>query len=318
MDITKMLFECGIVPVIKIDDAADAVPLCNALTKGGVYTAEITFRTNAAAQAIKNVADNCKDVCVGAGTVLTVDLAKQALEAGAKYIITPGFNRPVVEFCLKENVAVFPGVSCPTDIETALSYGLSVVKFFPAEANGGLKALKAMAAPYGMLKFMPTGGIDVTNLQDYLSFDKIVACGGSWFVKEDLIKSKNWDEITKLTKAAVNKMHGFEFTHMAINANDEQDAKGIAALFGNAFGFNISEKSASVFANPQIEIMYGKGPGECGHIAIKTINVARAIAYFNRMGIEMDMDSVKEKNGVPNFVYFKNSFGPFKVHLLQA
>ncbi len=317
-NITTLLKNCGIVPVIKLEDAADAVPLCQALLEGGVYTAEITFRTAAAAQAIKNVSETLKDVCVGAGTVLTVDLAKQAMEAGAQYIITPGFNKNVVEFCLKNNIPVYPGVSSPTDIETALSYNLEVVKFFPAEANGGIKALKAMAAPYSMLKFMPTGGIEPSNLQDYLSFDKVVACGGSWMVKEDLIKAKNFAEITRLTAAAVQKMHGFEFFHMGINTSGKDEAKALAEKFAKLFGFAFRETSASYFAGKEIEIMNTKGFGDCGHIGIRTINAGRAIAYFERLGFEMDYSTLRGTVENPSFIYFKDSFGPFAVHLIQA
>ena len=316
-DPSKTIFNCGVIPVIKLDDAADAVPLCKALSDGGIHVAEITFRTNAAEQSIKNVSEQMSDICVGAGTVTSVELAKKAISAGAKFIISPGFNPKVVEYCLENDVPIFPGISSPSDIENALNYGLTTLKFFPAEANGGLKALKAMAAPYSMINFMPTGGIDASNLLDYLKFDKIIACGGSWMVKEDLVKAKNFEEITKLTKAAVSKMHNFHFAHMAINAGEKAKATAIADMFANIFDFSKRETSVGYFASEYIEIMNTEGLGEKGHIGVRTTNVERAIAYFERLGIELDYETARWSGGKRTFIYLKEPFGGFAVHIVE-
>lgn len=191
-----------LVPVIALQDAAHAAPLAEALITGGLPVAEVTFRTAAAAESIKIMAQN-KDLLVGAGTVLKVDQVKQAVDNGATYIISPGFNPKVVGYCVENGIAVTPGISNPTDIEMALDHGLTTVKFFPAEAMGGLKTLKAIAAPYGMMKFIPTGGITEKNLLDYLAFPKVIACGGSWMVPTDKIAEGKFDEVTALITSAV-------------------------------------------------------------------------------------------------------------------
>ena len=202
-DILLKIGELKIVPVVAIQDAKDAKPLGDALLAGGLACAEITFRTAAAQDAIKIMSAN-KDALVGAGTVLKVDQVKAAVDAGAQFIVSPGFNPQVVGYCVENNIPITPGSSNPTDIEMALDFGLEVVKFFPAEAFGGIKTLKAISAPYGMMRFIPTGGIDANNLLDYLSFSKVLACGGSWMVKSDFISNGDFDKITKLTSEAVN------------------------------------------------------------------------------------------------------------------
>ena len=202
-DILLKIGELKIVPVVAIQDAKDAKPLGDALLAGGLACAEITFRTAAAQDAIKIMSAN-KDALVGAGTVLKVDQVKAAVDAGAQFIVSPGFNPQVVGYCVENNIPITPGISNPTDIEMALDFGLEVVKFFPAEAFGGIKTLKAISAPYGMMRFIPTGGIDANNLLDYLSFSKVLACGGSWMVKSDFISNGDFDKITKLTSEAVN------------------------------------------------------------------------------------------------------------------
>jgi len=195
--------QIGIVPVVAIEDAARAVALGVALLAGGLPVAEITFRTAAAAAAIRAISDACPDVLVGAGTVLTVTQAEQAAAAGAKFIVTPGFDTAVVEWCLAHNMPITPGVMTPTDINQALAKGLSTLKFFPAEAAGGVKTLKAIAAPYGGVKFVPTGGISAANLADYLRLTAVHACGGSWMVEKSLIAAGDFGAITRLSQEAI-------------------------------------------------------------------------------------------------------------------
>jgi 2-dehydro-3-deoxyphosphogluconate aldolase/(4S)-4-hydroxy-2-oxoglutarate aldolase len=195
--------QIGIVPVVAIEDAAKAVALGVALLAGGLPVAEITFRTAAAAAAIRAISDACPDVLVGAGTVLTVTQAEQAAAAGAKFIVTPGFDTAVVEWCLAHNMPITPGVMTPTDINQALAKGLSTLKFFPAEAAGGVKTLKAIAAPYGGVKFVPTGGISAANLADYLRLTAVHACGGSWMVEKSLIAAGDFGAITRLSQEAI-------------------------------------------------------------------------------------------------------------------
>jgi 2-dehydro-3-deoxyphosphogluconate aldolase/(4S)-4-hydroxy-2-oxoglutarate aldolase len=198
------LGDLGLVPVVKIDRAEDAVELGRALLAGGLPCAEITFRTEAAEEAIRLITANLPDVIVGAGTVLSVDQANRAVSAGAKFIVSPGFNQKVVDWCLENGVPVTPGVLTPTEIEMALDRGLNILKFFPAEAMGGIATLKAIGAPYGEVKFVPTGGINQNNIADYLAQRNVHCCGGSWLVKAGLISAGNFEEITRLTREAVS------------------------------------------------------------------------------------------------------------------
>ena len=193
----------GVIPVVVLENAEDAKPLAEALVKGGLPVAEVTFRTAAAKESIRIMSENYPEMLVGAGTVLSVSQVDEAMEAGAKFIVTPGFDEEVVDYCLSKDIPVFPGVITPTEVTMAVKKGLKVVKFFPASQFGGLKTIKALSAPFGMVKFMPTGGIDASNLSEYLSSDKIVACGGSWMVKGDLIKAHEFDKIRELTAEAV-------------------------------------------------------------------------------------------------------------------
>ena len=192
----------GIIPVVVLDDAKDAEPLGRALMEGGLPCAEVTFRTAAAEEAIRIMSEKFPDMLVGAGTVLTTEQVDRAVAAGAKFIVSPGINPKVVEYCVKKNIPITPGTCNPSNVETALEFGLEVVKFFPAEQAGGLNYIKAIAAPYTGVKFMPTGGINATNVREYLKYNRIIACGGSWMVKGDLIKAGEFEKIKELTAEA--------------------------------------------------------------------------------------------------------------------
>lgn len=192
-----------IVPVVKLDRVEDALPLGEALCKGGLPVAEVTFRTDAAEESIRIMKKEFPDMLVGAGTVINVEQAKRALDAGATFLVSPGFSAKVTEYAVDNKIPVFPGTCTPTEVMMAMEYGLPVVKFFPAKQYGGLDTIKALAAPFPTMKFMPTGGVSAANIQDFLAFDKIIACGGSWMVKDSFIKEGNFAEIVRLTKEAV-------------------------------------------------------------------------------------------------------------------
>ena len=215
----------GIIPVIALNDANDAEPLAKALIEGGLPCAEVTFRTDAAEESIRIMASKFPEMLVGAGTVLTTEQVDRAVNAGAKFIVSPGFDPEIVKYCVEKNIPITPGCANPSDVEQAIELGLDVVKFFPAEANGGLPVIKAMSAPYNKMKFMPTGGISAKNITSYLDFKKIIACGGSWMVNGDMVKAKDWAGITKLTKEAVATMLGFTIKHVGINNQSESDAQ---------------------------------------------------------------------------------------------
>ena len=201
--VTEKISTLGVVPVVVLEDAKDAAPLAKALVEGGLPCAEVTFRTDAAEESIKIMTSEYPDMFVGAGTVLTIEQVDRAVAAGAKFIVSPGFDPEIVDYCLSKEIPVFPGCIPPSEVAQAVKRGLKVVKFFPAEQFGGVATIKAMAAPYVGLKFMPTGGVSAKNLESYLSCDKIVACGGSWMVKGDLVKAGKFDEIKAMTEEAV-------------------------------------------------------------------------------------------------------------------
>lgn len=202
--VLEQIQKIGIVPVIKLDDAAHAVPLARALCAGGLPVAEVTFRTSAAAEAIAHIAAEVPEMLVGAGTILTEQQVDEAVAAGAKFIVSPGTNPAVVRRCQEKGIPVTPGVVTPTEIEAALALGLDVLKFFPAEPSGGLAMIKALTAPYTGIRFMPTGGISAANVAEYLAYDKILACGGSWMVKDSLIKEGRYDQITAMAREAAD------------------------------------------------------------------------------------------------------------------
>ena len=203
MDMMKQIEKMGIVPVVVIEDAKQALPLAEALCAGGLPCAEVTFRTAAARDAIREMKKK-ENMLVGAGTVLTTDQVDEAVDAGAEFIVSPGFNRKVVRHCREKGIPVIPGVCTPTEVEMALEEGLEVVKFFPAEAAGGIAMIKAMSAPYGSVRFMPTGGITMENLADYLSCNKVIACGGNFMVNKKLIAENQFEKIEELTREAVS------------------------------------------------------------------------------------------------------------------
>lgn len=201
--LNEKIAEFGVVPVVVLNDEKDAKPLADALVEGGLPCAEVTFRTEAAEESIRIMTEAYPDMLVGAGTILTTEQVDRAVAAGAKFIVSPGFDPEIVDYCLSIVIPVFPGCVTPSEVAQAVKRGLKVVKFFPAEQYGGVSTIKALAAPYTMVKFMPTGGVNAGNLKDYLSCDKIVCCGGSFMVKGDLIKAGEFDRIREMTREAV-------------------------------------------------------------------------------------------------------------------
>lgn len=318
MNVIEEIYGIGIVPVIALDDAKDAEPLARALCNGGLPCAEVTFRTAAAEEAIKIMAEKFPEMLVGAGTVLTTEQVDRAVAAGAKFIVSPGLNPKVVKYCVDKNIPVVPGTSNPSDVEMALDLGLEVVKFFPAEAAGGIDMIKAMSAPYTKVRFMPTGGVNAGNLKEYLDFPKIVACGGTWMVKKDLIAAGKFDEIEALTREAVVKMLGFELRHIGINAQSEDEASQIAGSFESMFGFTKKVGNSSVFAGTAIEAMKTPYLGKNGHIAIATNYMDRAIYHLQKQGVKFDESTAKkDEKGKIKAIYLDGEIGGFAVHLVQ-
>lgn len=316
MDVLKRLAQSGVVPVVVLEDAKDAVPTAKAMLAGGIDVMEITFRTAAAADSIKAVAQECPDMVVGAGTVINLEQCKLAVKCGAKFIVSPGYDEETVAWCCDNGIPVTPGCVTPTEIMMALKHGLKVLKFFPANVYGGLSAIKSLAGPFGGVKFIPTGGVNAQNLAEFISSPYIHAVGGSWICPKADIAAGNFDKITALCKEARKTLLGFEVAHIGINTPDADAAMDVCKAFNDAFDFNVKQGNSSNFASTGVEVMKTMFKGANGHIAIRTNKMIPAIAEMERRGYELDMDSVKDKNNI-KAVYFKNEIGGFAVHLLQ-
>lgn len=317
-DVLQKIANVGIVPVVKLDTPEQAVPLANALIAGGLPVAEVTFRTDAAEESIKRLSKELPELLVGAGTVTTVDQAKRAVAAGAKFLVSPGFNPAVVKYCVDNGIPITPGVNSPSQIEQGLELGLTVLKFFPAEQSGGLEMLKAFAGPYGSVKYIPTGGVNAKNMVDYLSFSKVLAVGGSWMVKPELISAGRYDEITRLCREAVIAALGFELRHLGINDADEQAALADAQKMENLFGFAVKQGNSSNFAGIGFEFMKAPYLGKNGHIAVATVNVDRAAAYLASKGIATRAETEKrDAAGALTVAYLDLEIGGFAIHLVK-
>ena len=319
MDMKKFQdqLECtGIIPVIKLGDTSKAVELATALRKGGINAAEVTFRAEGADKVISDMTKAFPDMLVGAGTVLTVEQCDAAIAAGARFCVAPGLNPKVVKHCLDKGVPFAPGVANGSQIEQAMELGLDFVKFFPAEQAGGLPYIKSVSAPYSNMKFMPTGGVNENNLNNYLGFKKIICCGGSWIVPDKLVKAGDWDGITELCRTAVNKMLDFKLVHVGINCENEDEAKDTTAKFAKMFGWEQKVGNSSVFAGTAVECMKSPFKGARGHIAVSTNSLRRAVYQLNTMGVETEL-SADEIGADTKAVYLKGEFSGFAVHLVE-
>ena len=317
MDILKRLNTAGIVPVVVIDDAKNAVPTAKALLAGGINVMEITFRTAAAPDAIKAVADNCPDMLVGAGTVITLEQCKKAMEMGAKFIVAPGFDAKVVKWCIDSDVTITPGCVTSSEIMAAMKMGLNIVKFFPANVYGGLSAMKALSGPFGGIKFIPTGGVNAQNVGEYISAPFIHAVGGSWVCPKADIAAGNFEKITALCAESRRNLLGYEVAHVGINTKDNDAAQDVANTFGAAFGFAAKGGNSSVFASTSIEVMKSQYLGKQGHLAVRANQIDIAVADLKKKGFQVDMETAKYKGDRMIAVYLKNEIGGFAIHLLQ-
>lgn len=317
MNILERLGKSGIVPVVVIDEVKDAVPTAKAMIKGGINVMEITLRTEAGLESITKVAKECPEMTVGAGTVLTVEMTKKSVAAGAKFIVSPGLDVKQVKWCTDNGVAITPGCVTPTEIMTAMELGIKVMKFFPANIYGGLSAMKSLAGPFGNIKFIPTGGINEQNLAEYIAAPFIHAVGGSWLCAKEDIAANNFNKITGLCAGAMQKVMGFEIAHVGINTADEADSMEVCREFASAFGFEIKEGNTSNFSSGMIEVMKSVYLGKNGHLAVRTNNIERAIAFIGQKGYTVDMGTAKYKKDKLIAVYMEKQIGGFAIHLLQ-
>ncbi len=300
----KIIGDLGAVPVATIDQAEDSIPLAEALLKGGLPVIEVTFRTATAKEALRAIAAYVPQMLVGAGTVLSVEQAESALEAGAQFIVSPGFCPRVVQYCLNQGVAVIPGCSSPTDLTAAFNFGLQVVKYFPAELLGGTAALEAIGKPFGGMKFIPTGGIGFHNLQQYLRLDKVWACGGSWMVGAQLIRNRDFKAISRLAKVTLSEILGFRLDCELPVALLEE----ISALFK----LPLRESGAPYPAGSLLR------RGESNkQLTVKTNNLIRAAAYFLREGIEVCAGVEATPVKPPAAIYLQEKAGGFDICVVE-
>lgn len=317
MDVFERLSLAGLVPILKIENAADAVPLCQALCAGGLPVAEIAFRTDAAESAIRAVHRELPDVILGAGAVRSIDQVNRAMNAGAAYVSTLGFNPKVVSHCIDAGVPILPGCASPADMEATLDMGLTTLTLFPAEALGGVPFLKAVCVPYDGLSFVPTGGIDDKNMMDYLAFPRVRAVGGSWMTPADAIRDGDWERITRLTSVAVNLLLGATLRHVGVNSGTPERAARDAETYARLLGCPACEGVSAICAGDAFELMKRPFRGQNGHIALAVNSVPRAVWYMTRRGFAFDHTSELIENGRVRSIYLKEEIGGFAIHLLQ-
>ncbi len=317
-DIFSRIALYGIVPVINVPDADIAVPLVDALEKGGLPLIEVTLRNPNAIEAIACIKKERSNIIVGAGTILSVEQVDQAIEAGADFAVSPGLNPKVVEYCIQKEFPILPGCATATEVEMARSYGLCVLKFFPSEQMGGVKTIKELCGPYKDIKFVTTSGITLQNLPSYLSYDGVAAVGGSFMAPAALVASHDWEQITKNCKIAIKTAMGFHLAHVGINGKDEEDGAANARRIAQIFGMEYRVGGRSDFAGDIVESCKVHFPGEKGHIAIGTCSVERAIAYLECHGIAIRDEFLnKDEQGRMIAAYLEEEIGGFAIHLLK-
>jgi 2-dehydro-3-deoxyphosphogluconate aldolase/(4S)-4-hydroxy-2-oxoglutarate aldolase len=316
-DVLKRVGFAGLVPVVVIDKVESAVPAAKALIDGGLDIMEITMRTDEGIKSIKKVRGAFPDMLLGAGTVLSVEKAEESVRAGAEFIVSPGLNPELVEWCQRKNVVIIPGVVTPTEVQQALNYNLNILKFFPGGIFGGIKGCEALYGPYRMVKFIPTGGVNKENLADFADKPYIHAVGGSWLCSSSDINNKNFCNITMIVRESINILLGFELAHIGINTESEKESLDIAEEFSKIFDFKLKQGNSSNFAGVGIEVNKSNGPGKMGHIAIKTNNILRAAFYLEKRGYKIDWSTRKGSEDRPVSVYLEDEINDFAVHLLQ-
>jgi 2-dehydro-3-deoxyphosphogluconate aldolase/(4S)-4-hydroxy-2-oxoglutarate aldolase len=318
--ILKEISLIGIFPVITIGNAKDAVPVADALAAGGIPCAEITFRTPAAGDAMRAIAKERPEMLVGAGTVLTKKQVDEAIDAGADFIVTLGFNPEIIKYCIEKGITVIPGVNSPSGVEEALAMGLDTVKLFPARESGGPEFIKAISAPYQMVKFIPTGGIDAETFADYLKIPSVIAAGGSWIAPQQLVAEGRFDEITRLAKEAVDRMLNIRLLHVGVNCGSGEVMRKSAEMLDRFLSFPQDVRGdAAIFSGGCLELLSTIGRGKNGHIALATSSPDRAVYHLERRGAKFDMNSAGyDADGSLKVIYFRDEIAGFAYHLLKV
>ena len=316
--VLQRVYEIGIIPVIAFNDVDEAIPLCKALMDGGLPAAEVTFRTACAEECIRKIHEELPDMLLGAGTVLTNDQADRAMAAGASFVVAPGYDPNVTQHVIDKGGLMMPGTCSAGEMQQAMNQGCEAIKFFPAEANGGVEMLKNIGAALKTAKWMCTGGVNAKNVNTYLANPQIIAVGGTWMCKSDKIKAGAWEDITAACKEAVDVMLGLELGHIGINCADDAEAMKTAELLGGLLSKAVAPGNSSIFVgNKEFEIMKKPGRGTHGHIAIKCNSVDRAVYHLGQRGVKFDMDSMVNKNGKNIAIYLADEVAGFAIHLVQ-
>ncbi len=308
----------GILPVINIPHEDFSVPVAKALRNGGINSIEVTLRSPDSICSISRIKSEFPDMTVGAGTVLSLGSVDEVLDAGADFIVSPGYDDEVVDYCIDKNVPIIPGCVMASEIQKAVKRGLKTLKFFPSELNGGIDAIKLLSGPFPEVRFIPTGGITFKNLGGYLSNCKILACGGSFLATAEQIKNRDYTGITAACKKALDISLGFELAHVGINCGTENVAVSVAESVSDIFRLTSRYMNGSVFAGDAVEAVKTEGWGEKGHIGFFTNSITRAVAYFESKGIVINEKSIKRgKSGEITCVYLKDDIGGFAFHVVN-
>ena len=317
--IIERIFNLGLIPIVKIDDIEKVTKLSACLYKGGLDCIEVTYRTKNATEAIKKINEMNEDILVCAGTVSNLQEATEAINAGAKAIFTPGLNEKLITWCKEKSILIIPGVSTASEVEKAREYGLNILKFFPAEASGGIEKLKALSAVYRDIKFIPTGGINEENIKSYLNLENFEACGGTFMVDEEKIKKNDWEGIEKSVKSAIRVMLDYQLIHVGINEKSKEDAFRVANIFCDLFDFKLYDKPRSYFGGRGFEIMHKKVYGKNGHIGIYTAFPEKAIYQLKKKGIKVLEETVtrNKKTNRVNLAYLDLEISGFAIHLIN-
>ena len=309
----------GIMPVINIPSPDLAVPLADALEAGGLPQIEVTLRNDTALDSIRAIKAERPGFTAGAGTVLSVEQAQAAIDAGADFIVTPGYNPRVVEFCIGKGVPILPGCVTPAEVEAGMAAGLNTFKFFPSETLGGVKAIKALCGPYKKVRFVPTFGITMNNLAEYLACDGVACVGGSFMAPSALVEARQFEAITALCKEAVRRSLGFSLKHVGVNAATPEEGAAMAKRFSELFDLPYKPGGRSDFSGTLVEFCKDVFPGAAGHIGVSTLNVERAAAWLERRGVALRDDYRNcDKNGNVVCIYLAEEFAGFAVHIVKA
>lgn len=314
----EIINRVGFVPVVALKDAQKAVGLANALEKGGIPIIEVTYRTAQAPDCIRAIREKCPNVIVGAGTVITIDQVKSAVECGAMFVVAPGYDEEVVTYCLDNDIPIIPGVSNPSEIQHAVLRGFKVLKLFPVEPIGGIPAINFLAAPFPGIKFLPAGGVLMSNLGQYLANEHVFACGGGFVARANMIDNEDWDGVTQLCRQAIQQALGLEFAHVGLNCETPENARNCAGFFVDNLDQTSAEGNSSIFIDKRIELMKKPFHGTNGHIGFYTNSVERAIYQLEKRGCKVMEETIRmDGKGRMQSAYLQGEVNGFAIHVVR-